>query len=151
KVLVNEELGITTKRLATEPGKVKNAVDNDFARMFRKRNTLLDTLTPLWQQIYEPAGKFKEEMESTIEKITKEEWIKAIRELNNKSAAGLSGINYKIIQQFPEELVLLLVKFRNLTLQTVLVSMTWKTSVILPIPKPINFEYNILNIRPLCC
>ncbi|PKK63441.1 hypothetical protein RhiirC2_716987 [Rhizophagus irregularis] len=73
KVLVNEELGITTNRLATEPGEVKNAVDNDFVRMFRKKNILLDTLIPLWQQIYEPAGKFKEEMESTIKKITKEE------------------------------------------------------------------------------
>ncbi|CAB4378027.1 unnamed protein product [Rhizophagus irregularis] len=55
KVLVNEEPGISTKRLATEPGEVKKAVDNDFARMFRKRNTLLETMTPLWQQIYEPA------------------------------------------------------------------------------------------------
>ncbi|CAB5332038.1 unnamed protein product [Rhizophagus irregularis] len=56
KVLVNEEPGISTKRLATEPGEVKKAVDNDFARMFRKRNTLLETMTPLWQQIYEPAA-----------------------------------------------------------------------------------------------
>ncbi|PKB97776.1 hypothetical protein RhiirA5_384418 [Rhizophagus irregularis] len=55
KVLVNKEPGILTKRLATEPDEVKKAVDNDFARMFRKRNTLLETMTPLWQQIYEPA------------------------------------------------------------------------------------------------
>ncbi|EXX70240.1 hypothetical protein RirG_089220 [Rhizophagus irregularis DAOM 197198w] len=47
KVLVNEESGITTKRLATEPSEVKNAVDNDFTKMFRKRNTLLDILTLL--------------------------------------------------------------------------------------------------------
>ncbi|PKY36430.1 hypothetical protein RhiirB3_459012, partial [Rhizophagus irregularis] len=31
KVLVNEETGISTKRLATEPREVKKAVDNDFA------------------------------------------------------------------------------------------------------------------------
>ncbi|EXX52053.1 hypothetical protein RirG_256390 [Rhizophagus irregularis DAOM 197198w] len=42
-----------------------------------------------------------------------------------------------------------MVKFGNLTLQTGLVPMAWKTSVILPIPKPINFEYNILNTRPI--
>uniref|UniRef100_U9SW26 Uncharacterized protein n=1 Tax=Rhizophagus irregularis (strain DAOM 181602 / DAOM 197198 / MUCL 43194) TaxID=747089 RepID=U9SW26_RHIID len=52
-VLVNEEPGILTKRLATELGEVKKAVDNNFVRMFRKRNTLLETMTPLWQQIYE--------------------------------------------------------------------------------------------------
>ncbi|PKY31305.1 hypothetical protein RhiirB3_488751 [Rhizophagus irregularis] len=44
KVLVNKESGITTKRLATEPSEVKNAVDNDFTKIFRKRNTLLDIL-----------------------------------------------------------------------------------------------------------
>ncbi|GBC23530.2 RNA-directed DNA polymerase from mobile element jockey-like [Rhizophagus irregularis DAOM 181602=DAOM 197198] len=106
-------------------------------------------MTPLWQQIYELTGKFKEIIESTIEKITKEKWNKTVRELNKKLAAGLSGINYKIIAQLPEELVLLLVKFGNLTLQTKLVLMTWKTSIILPIPKSINFKYNILNIRPI--
>ncbi|GET58077.1 hypothetical protein RIR_jg27107.t1 [Rhizophagus irregularis DAOM 181602=DAOM 197198] len=74
KVLVNKKPGILTKRLATELGEVKKVVDNDFVRMFiRKRNTLLETMIPLWQQIYEPTGKFKETIESTIEKITKEE------------------------------------------------------------------------------
>ncbi|PKY59055.1 hypothetical protein RhiirA4_481495 [Rhizophagus irregularis] len=107
---------LKTKRLATEYGEVKKVMDNDFARIFRKRNTLLETMTPFWQQIYEPAGKFKEAIESTIEKITKEEWNKTVRELNKKSAAGLSA---------------------------------WKTLVILPIPKPINFEYNILNTQPI--
>ncbi|CAB4403165.1 unnamed protein product [Rhizophagus irregularis] len=149
KVIVNEEPGGSTKRLATEPGEVKEAVDNDFASMFRKRNTLQNTLTPIWQQIYEPAGKFKEVMESTIEEITMEEWNNTIKDLNKKSTAGLSGINYKIILQLPEELVHFLVKFGNLTLQTGLVPMAWKTSIILPIPKPTNFEYNILNTRPI--
>ncbi|EXX51958.1 hypothetical protein RirG_257310 [Rhizophagus irregularis DAOM 197198w] len=73
---------------------------------------------PLWQQIYEPAGKFKEEMEATIEKVTMEEWNNTVKELIKNLTAGLSGINYKIILQLPEELVILLVKFRNLTLQT---------------------------------
>jgi hypothetical protein len=148
-LLVNEETGILTKRLATELREVKKAVDNDFANMFRKRNTLLDTMTPIWRQIYEPVGKFKEVMESTIEKITMAEWNNTVKELNKESAAGLSGINYRIILQLPEELILFMVKFGNLTLQTGLVPMAWKTSVILPIPKPVNFEYNILNTRPI--
>jgi hypothetical protein len=46
-VLVNEEPEILTKRLATELGKVKKAVDNNFARTFRKRNTLLEIIIPL--------------------------------------------------------------------------------------------------------
>uniref|UniRef100_U9SWC5 Uncharacterized protein n=1 Tax=Rhizophagus irregularis (strain DAOM 181602 / DAOM 197198 / MUCL 43194) TaxID=747089 RepID=U9SWC5_RHIID len=117
-VLVNEKSEGSTKRLATEPGEVKEAVDNDFASMFRKRNTLQNSLTPLWQQIYEPAGKFKEVMEATIEKVTMEEWNNTVKELIKNLTAGLSGINYKIILQLPEELVILLVKFRNLTLQT---------------------------------
>ncbi|PKC12454.1 hypothetical protein RhiirA5_396918 [Rhizophagus irregularis] len=123
KVLVNEESEGSTKRLATEPGEVKEAVDNDFASMFRKRNTLENSLTPLWQQIYEPAGKFKEVMEATIEKVTMEEWNNTVKDLNKNSTAGLSGINYKIILQLPEEIVILLVKFGNLT-ETHL--MTWK-------------------------
>uniref|UniRef100_U9SS93 DNase I-like protein n=1 Tax=Rhizophagus irregularis (strain DAOM 181602 / DAOM 197198 / MUCL 43194) TaxID=747089 RepID=U9SS93_RHIID len=87
KVLVNEESGITTKRLATEPSE---------------------------QQIYEPAGKFKEEMESTIEKITKEEWIKTKLDATNRTCThGMENIGHS------------------------------------PIPKPINFEYNILNTRPI--
>ncbi|CAB5188318.1 unnamed protein product [Rhizophagus irregularis] len=123
KVLVNEETGISTKRLATELREVKKAVDNDFANMFRKRNTLLDTMTPIWRQIYEPVGKFKEVMESTIEKITMAEWNNTVKELNKELAAGLSGINYRIILQLPEELILFMVKFGNLTLQTGLVPM----------------------------
>ncbi|PKB92890.1 hypothetical protein RhiirA5_443045 [Rhizophagus irregularis] len=47
KVLVNEKTGISTKRLATELREVKKAVDNDFMNMFRKRNILLDTITPI--------------------------------------------------------------------------------------------------------
>uniref|UniRef100_U9SMX5 Uncharacterized protein n=1 Tax=Rhizophagus irregularis (strain DAOM 181602 / DAOM 197198 / MUCL 43194) TaxID=747089 RepID=U9SMX5_RHIID len=144
-VLVNKKSEGLTKRLATELEEVKEAVDNDFASMFRKRNTLQNSLTSLWQQIYEPVGKFKEVMESTIEKITMAEWNNTVKELNKNLTAGLSGINYKIILQLPEELVILLVKFRNLTLQTGLVPKAWKTSIILPIPKPTNFEYNILN------
>ncbi|PKB94198.1 hypothetical protein RhiirA5_439331 [Rhizophagus irregularis] len=145
KVLVNEESEGLTKRLATELEEVKEAVDNDFASMFRKRNTLQNSLTPLWQQIYKPAGKFKEVMEATIEKVIMEEWNNTVKELNKNSTAGLSGINYKIILQLPEELVILLVKFENLTLQTRLVPKAWKTSIILLILKPTNFEYNILN------
>ncbi|GBC26297.2 hypothetical protein GLOIN_2v1790829 [Rhizophagus irregularis DAOM 181602=DAOM 197198] len=76
--------------------------------MFRKRNTLQNSLTSLWQQIYEPAGKFKEVMEATIEKVTMEEWNNTVKELNKNLTAGLSGINYKIILQLPEELVILL-------------------------------------------
>ncbi|PKK56538.1 hypothetical protein RhiirC2_858568 [Rhizophagus irregularis] len=40
KVLVNEKSEGSTKILATELEEVKEAVDNDFASMFRKRNTL---------------------------------------------------------------------------------------------------------------
>ncbi|PKY60262.1 hypothetical protein RhiirA4_430996 [Rhizophagus irregularis] len=145
KVLVDEEPGVSTKRLATNPGEVMKAVDNDFMNMFRKRNTQLNASTPFWQHIYEPTEKFKEVMEVTTKNIILEEWNNTVKELNKKSAAGLSGINYKIIQQLPEELVLLLIKFGNLTIQTGLVPMAWKTSVILPIPKPTNFEYNIWN------
>ncbi|GBC53483.2 hypothetical protein GLOIN_2v1869978 [Rhizophagus irregularis DAOM 181602=DAOM 197198] len=108
KVLVNEKSEGSTKRLATEPGEVKEAVDNKFVSMFRKRNTLQNSLMPLWQQIYEPAGKFKEEMEATIEKVTMEEWNNTVKELIKNLTAGLSGINYKIILQLPEELVILL-------------------------------------------
>ncbi|CAB5333186.1 unnamed protein product [Rhizophagus irregularis] len=70
KVLVNEELEGSTKRLATKLGEVKEAVDNDF----------------------EPAGKFKEVMEATIEKVTMEEWNNTVKDLNKNSTAGLSGM-----------------------------------------------------------
>ncbi|RGB43473.1 hypothetical protein C1646_749700 [Rhizophagus diaphanus] len=123
KVLVNEETEILTKRLATKLREVKKAVNNDFVNMFRKRNTLLNTIIPIWRQIYEPIGKFKEVMESTIEKITMVEWNNTVKELNKESAVELSGINYRIILQLPEELILFMIKSRNLILQTGLVPM----------------------------
>ncbi|RGB33933.1 hypothetical protein C1646_761118 [Rhizophagus diaphanus] len=70
KVLVDEEPGVSTKRLATNLGEVKKAVDNDFANMFRKRNTQLNALTPFWQHIYKFTGKFKEVIEVTTKNIT---------------------------------------------------------------------------------
>jgi hypothetical protein len=149
KVLVDEEAGTLTKRLATDPEEVKKIVDEDFARMFRKRNTQLNALTPFWQQIYEPTGKFQEDMETTIKAITLDEWNSTVKDLNKKSTAGLSGINYRIIQQLPEEMVLLLILIGNVTIQTGRIPKAWKTSVILPIPKPINFEYDVLNTRPI--
>ncbi|CAB5202889.1 unnamed protein product [Rhizophagus irregularis] len=130
KALVDDELKSSTKRLATDPVEVKKAVDDSFTSMFRKRNTRLNTMSQQWQHIYEPTGKFKEVMESIAEKITIEEWNNTVIELNKKSAAGLSGINYKIIKQLPEELILLLIKFGNLTLQTGLIPMAWKTSIV---------------------
>ncbi|CAB5092773.1 hypothetical protein RhiirA5_435500 [Rhizophagus irregularis] len=97
RVLVDEKPGVTTKRLVTNPEEVKKAVDNDFANMFRKRNTQLNTLIPFWQHIYELIGKFKEVMEVTTKNITLKEWNNIVKDLNEKSAAGLFSINYKII------------------------------------------------------
>ncbi|EXX63527.1 hypothetical protein RirG_151580 [Rhizophagus irregularis DAOM 197198w] len=65
--------------------------------MFKKRNTQLNTLIPFWQHIYELIGKFKEVMEVTTKNITLKEWNNIVKDLNEKSAAGLFSINYKII------------------------------------------------------
>ncbi|GBC30166.2 hypothetical protein RIR_jg23900.t1 [Rhizophagus irregularis DAOM 181602=DAOM 197198] len=95
KVLVDEKPGVTTKRLVTNPEEVKKAVDNDFANMFKKRNTQLNTLIPFWQHIYELIGKFKEVMEVTTKNITLKEWNNIVKDLNEKSAAGkLNNTNW---------------------------------------------------------
>lgn len=99
----------------------------------------------MWSHIYQPTGSYNLVMESLLDKITLDEWMDVLKDVNTKSALGPSGINYNLIKAFPSQVHEILIDFINLTLELGQVPTQWKCSTIHPIPKPQVFQYEISN------
>lgn len=89
--------------LILEPEGIKKKAASEFQHQFRRRNNTWDEnndRSEFWNNIYTPMNQHSTEMATLLEQITVEEWINNIKELNKKSAAGPSGIDYNIIARF---------------------------------------------------
>ena len=93
--------------------------------------------------------EFEEAYNPLMEIFTEEEWIKTIGELSVKSAAGPSGINYRILKKLPLDFIKFILRFYNVCFRTSCNPTVWRNSNIIPIPKPEKFSYNISNTRPI--
>jgi len=120
-----------------------------FRNSFRARNTKLSTMDSFWKKIYTPTGRHSEGLSSLTDPITIEEWHETLSKLNSDSAAGLSGCDYITLKKFPSQLHAILVTFCNWSLSSGTIPLSWKRSMIFPIPKPKPFNYDLNNVRPI--
>ena len=74
-------------------------------------------------------------------------WIDG--DLSTKSAAGLSGINYRLLKKLPLNFIKFILRFFNVCYRTSCNPTAWRQSNIIPISKPEKFSYNISNTRPI--
>ena len=79
-----------------------------------------------WKQIYEPIEEYKDAWQKAIEPITLEEWLDTLAKLNTGAAAGPSGINYRVIRLFSDDLHKLIIGFINITIRVGIVPDYWK-------------------------
>jgi len=135
--------------LLLDPQDIKNKASSSFAQQFRKRSTRLHDLSPFWTDIYEAKHDFTSIWETVMDEVTLDEWHRTISSLSDHSAAGPSGIDYQILKKLPDNMILIVLRFINLTLKTGIIPALWKVSNVTPIPKPNAFHYDILNTRPI--
>ena len=138
------------KMLVTDPEAVKCGIAAHFKEQFRKRKTCLEEMTEEWMKIYAPRewidAAWYEEVEG---KIKEEEWEETLRELKIGTAPGISGISYILIKRARKEAQKVFRTFADICLNLGEVPEKWKLAQIYPIPKDIEWEYSLNNIRPI--
>ena len=145
--------------LLTDPKDIHDHADATYAKHFRKRNHLFDSDTSIWRQWeneYSPKPNIDPAIFSKLAtEPTKQEWLTTLQACKNSSAAGLSGIGYKMLKHLPECLNRSLRKLSFICFNSGLVSEQWKWSQVYPIPKPSDWNFNLDITRPIllleCC
>jgi hypothetical protein len=103
-----------------------------------------------WIKIYNPKEWIKESWyENLEEEIEEEEWENILRELKANTAPGISGISYILIKQAGKKSQKTFRAFANLVLKIGEMPKKWKIAQVYPIPKDVDWEYNLNNIRPI--
>jgi len=126
--------------LITDPDELKEHCDATFAQQFKSRQHLFDSDTDTWAQWrdeYAPLSHFNPDIYKDLtNEPTTIEWQDTIKECNDKSAPGISGVGFKMLKHLPTSLVRILCKLCFLFFQTGIVSEQWKWSQMYSIPKP---------------
>ncbi|EXX63534.1 hypothetical protein RirG_151480 [Rhizophagus irregularis DAOM 197198w] len=58
-------------------------------------------MSPFWQKIYEPMTQNEQAFNEVLNDIDDKEWDTILNSVNEKSAAGVTGINYTMIKKLP--------------------------------------------------
>ncbi|CAF1011978.1 unnamed protein product [Brachionus calyciflorus] len=87
--------------------------------------------------------------DSTFNSNTREEFIKALKNLKNNAAPGSDGINNTILKRLPLNYLNRIFNFFNASLKLGHVSAIWKSSLITMIPKKDKPRDEISSYRPI--
>src|SRR5438046_165911 len=94
-----DENGDDTEILLTKEEDVKTETVNFFSQIFRKHNHSFNSISDEWKRIYDPRDDIDNAIYDNMDsEPTEEEWDEMLISLNLKSAAGISGIGYKLIK-----------------------------------------------------
>jgi hypothetical protein len=121
-----------------------------YKKAFKKRNSNFMNLEESWKNQYEPKEFIKQEWFRDIEKeILNEELENIIQDLPNNKAAGPSKIKYEMLKHLGHRGIRTLRTLFNLFLQKSKTPLSWKQSLLYPIPKGKEWECNLDNTRPI--
>ena len=136
--------------LLTEEKEVLSEVRTHFMKQFRKRNVNQDSLAERWVRAYSPIKKIDSSIYSNLtDKVTEEEWHNALSKAKNKSAPGISGISYPLIKKSGQKVQKV---YRLLADQYIAkrdIPVKWKIGQLYPILKSEDWNYNLMNVRPI--
>ena len=103
--------------LITEPEALKTHCDDTFTLQFKARQHLFDTDTDTWAQWkeeYTPQSHINPEIYSKLlTEPTLSEWDDTVKDCNDKSAPGISGIGFKMLKHLPLQTELCYLLDRN--------------------------------------
>ena len=102
--------------LYNEPEVVLEQTREHFSEQFKQRNITNDER--VIEEFYKPLAEIKEEWyEKLKEEISIDEWLEAIGETKNKTASGLSNIDYRLIKSASRKTQEIFRKFANTCLE----------------------------------
>ena len=81
--------------------------------------------------------------------ITLEECEEMLQSLKKKTAPGMSGITYTLIQAASNKTQEIFRTFAEICIKTGNIPEKWKISQIYPIPKETNWQHDLENVRPI--
>ena len=95
--LFSEENG--RRNLIIKPAEVLIKTKEHYQNQFRSRQFNQNIRKKRWEEIYKPKESIKEEWYKELNQdITEEEWSEMLDGLKKKTAPGISGITYTLIQ-----------------------------------------------------
>ena len=138
------------EKLISDPEGVKQEAIATFKNTFRQRNHKFNNLPKEWEEIYEARADIEDRCFDDLDKEpTDEEWNEMLGKLNEDSAAGISGIGYKLIKKATGQTQKLFKKIAYMCYQCKTIPWKWKVSQMYPIPKPQDWNYNLAITRPI--
>ena len=110
----------------------------------------LVSLDEFWSIIYEPRDHIRDEHTAPLEaNINLNELTDIIHSLPNNKASGPSNISYEIIKYLPTSFLEHLVLLFNFIINTSTIPSAWRHALLYPIPKPHDWEGQLVNTRPI--
>ena len=136
--------------LVNQKEEVLEEVRNYFKKQFCKRNTRASDMPSRWKEVYNPLEKVNSRIYDSLgNKISEEEWLKALKETKSKSAPGPSGISYLLIKKAGSIAQKVFIYLADLYIKEGEIPNKWKLSQLYPIPKGEDWNYNLSNTRPI--
>ncbi len=81
--------------------------------------------------------------------MTEKEWDAMLKKLKTSTAPGISGIGYILIKQASAKTQVAFRNFASRCLETGKIPLKWKVGQTYPIPKDVDWQFNLSNIRPI--
>ena len=134
----------------TDEKEILDNVNDQFGNIFKPRKFDLSNASADWVNIYKPQDYIEEHTFDLINtEPTVEEWTTAASKMNVKSAAGPSGVTYKLIQHVGTYAKQILCKIVGTSFQEGFFPDQWKQSIMYPIPKKEDWGGDCTNTRPI--
>jgi len=141
-----EEEGSRT--LYTDPSEVLEKTRDHFKEQFKERK--IGHVEKEINEFYKPLEDVNEEWYASLkEEITLDEWLDAVRGAKNKTAPGVSDIEYSLIKNASKETHELFRNFAGACIKLGRIPLKWKIAQIYPIPKSEEWGYRLNNIIPI--
>src|SRR6185295_7780076 len=146
--LINEENG--RRNLVIKPAEVLKKTKEHYQNQFRSRHFDQNIYRERWEEIYKPKEFIKKEWYKDLNQdISEAEWNEMLQGLKKKTAPGISGIIYTLIQAAGAKTHEIFRMFVEICIKTGIIPEKWKISQIYPIPKEEEWHYNLSNVRPI--
>src|SRR6266536_576585 len=147
---MTQENGDEVESLVTDEQEVKKETASFFSKIFRQRDYGFDKISEEWKQIYDPREDINSEIYDNLDKKpTEDEWDTMLSSLNLNSAAGISGIGYRLIKKCNPLIQKLFRNIAGLCYETATVPEKWKFTQLYPIPKNDDWNYDLAFTRPI--
>lgn len=149
RVLKENQESYSNPTLLTSPEEVKDETRSFFMKQFRKRRHRFQEKNE-WEDEYKPKGWIKESWyEGVLENVTEEEWHSSLQVAKTKTAPGISGIGYALLQGAGKKATEVFIELASAVLEGGQMPDEWKKELLYPIPKNENWEYNLAKTRPI--